>query len=519
MQVRLRKHEILIASLLTALAAFSYIRNAIVISSQGMAELIEIYQQHAFEFSYLPNVLYPKLGVVLTLFGIHLWLNLMTIPYFRKTKKKSIVNYILVFFQIAILSLILCLSVNVATFYAHPSWFNYGGFGLFAILGYNDVPMEHVLQGFDRALTMMLIYMVYAAFREYVVYKLENLSTQKNYSILISNQVSTFICIYFCVPLCLFTFQVINESSFYSAYFIFATSCIPIYFINTYMLFNQIDETPRHILPISLKLLTVTLGFSFPFALWLFPDYGPFMSTWLSNWAFQLFVFTPITWFIYLQQKDQINEYRGTHKALAKSTADLQLLRSQINPHFLFNALNNLYGVALMDGSKRTAEGIQKLGDMMRFMLDDNHHDFIPLKNEIAYIKNYLSMQELRIAADEQVKITADFAKDVDDLKIVPMLFVPLVENAFKHGINFESNSWVNIVLTCDDRFICFRVANSYQGEQFQDPEKHHSGIGLQNVKERLEIFYKNDYVFSHGVMENEYISEIKIGSNSKWSI
>jgi hypothetical protein len=511
MQVRLKKHEILIASLLTALAAFSYIRNAIVISSQGMAELFELYQQHGLVFSYLPNVLYPKLGVVLTLFGIHLWLNLMTIPHFRNTKNKSLVDYLLVFSQLAILSLVLCLSVNVATFYAHPSWFNYGGFGLFSILGYNDVPLKHVLQGFDRALTMMLIYMVYAALREYVVYKLENLTTKRNYSILICNQVSTFICIYFCVPLCLFTFQVINESSFYSVYFIFATSSIPIYFINTYMLFNQIDETPRLILPISLKLLIATLGFSFPIALWFFPDYGPFMSTWLSNWSFQLFVFTPITWFIYLQQKDQINEYRGVHKALAKSTADLQLLRSQINPHFLFNALNNLYGVALMDGSKRTAEGIQKLGDMMRFMLADNHHDFIPLKNEIAYITNYLSMQELRISADEQVKITADLAKDVDNLKIVPMLLVPLVENAFKHGINFESASWVNIVLTCDDQSIRFKVANSYHGEQLQDPERHHSGIGLQNVKERLEIFYKNNYQFSHGVVESEYISEIQI--------
>ena len=514
MQVKLKQHEILVASLLTGLNAFSYLRDAVALSSHRYTEFVAIYREHGIAFSYLRNVLFPQLSVVLLLFGIHIWLNLVTIPHFQKTKNRTVIAFILVFLQVVMLSIILCIGVNAATFYAHPSWFNYSGLEILSILGFNDAPMENLLQGLGRALTIILIYLGYAVLREYVVFKLEKSYNQRNYRILIFNQVSMILSLYCLVPICLHTFQIITESGFYGIYFIFATSCIPIYFMNTYVIFDQFEASPKLALPLLLKLLFATLGFSFPFALWFIPGGGTLLNTWVSNWAFQLFVFTPITWFIYVQQKDGINQYRGVHKALVKSTADLQLLKSQINPHFLFNALNNLYGIALLDGSKRTAEGIQKLGDMMRFMLNDNHLDFIPLKSEIAYIKNYLAIQELRVSPGENIQITADFDTNVNNMKIAPMLLVPLVENAFKHGINFDSESWITMRLSCHDKSIHFRVTNSFHDVVHPDPEKHQSGIGLNNVKERLEIFYKNEYVSNHGVIGNEYVSEIFIDSN-----
>ena len=100
-------------------------------------------------------------------------------------------------------------------------------------------------------------------------------------------------------------------------------------------------------------------------------------------WVLQLLITTPASWLNYQQKKDKILQLKGFENALAKSTADLQFLRSQINPHFLFNALNTLYGTALIEKSERTAEGIQKLGDMMRFMLHENMQDFIPMEKEI----------------------------------------------------------------------------------------------------------------------------------------
>ncbi|WP_432708186.1 sensor histidine kinase [Pedobacter sp.] len=516
MQVKLRQHEIVVASLFTGLTAFSYLREAVLLSNVRLIELTETYKEHGAEFSYLFNVLFPQLGVLLCLFGIYIWLNLISIPYFKRTKEKATVAFLLVFIQVVILSLILSLAINAATLFANPSWFNYAGFGMLSFLGYNDTPMENLLQGFGRAATIILIYLCYAILREYVIFKLEHSTNQRNYRILICNQVSTILGIYLLVPVCLYIFRIIGEQSFYNDYFIFATSSIPIYFINTYVVFYQLEESSQHVIWHLLKWLGATLCFSFPLALWFIPGSGTFVNTWMSNWAFQIFVFSPISWFIYIQQKDAINEYRGTYKALAKSTADLQLLRSQINPHFLFNALNNLYGIALLDGSKRTAEGIQKLGDMMRFMLDDNHLDFIPLKSELAYIKNYISIQELRISPEENIKITADFDTDVNNLKVAPMLLMPLVENAFKHGINIDSESWIHIRLNCHDgKSIHFRVANSYNGVVHADPEKHQSGIGIFNVKERLEIFYHGHYVFNHGVIGNEYVSEIFIDSDN----
>lgn len=134
--------------------------------------------------------------------------------------------------------------------------------------------------------------------------------------------------------------------------------------------------------------------------------FGIGIRMWPINWLIQLLIVTPITWVLYLQRKDKIRELRGAEIALSKSTANLQFLRSQINPHFLFNALNTLYGTALVDGSKRTANGIQMLGDMMRFMLDDNHLDFIPLSNEISYLQNYIALQKLRIQDSDEIDIS-----------------------------------------------------------------------------------------------------------------
>src|SRR6202012_3792651 len=108
-------------------------------------------------------------------------------------------------------------------------------------------------------------------------------------------------------------------------------------------------------------------------------------------------LFTPFTWMVYWLRKDKILAMRGLETNLARSRADLEGLRSQINPHFLFNTLNTLYGMALSERAERTAEGIQTLGDMMRFMLRENTQDFIPLDRETHYLRSYISLQRLRI--------------------------------------------------------------------------------------------------------------------------
>jgi LytS/YehU family sensor histidine kinase len=198
-------------------------------------------------------------------------------------------------------------------------------------------------------------------------------------------------------------------------------------------------------------------------------------------------------------------------KALAKSATDLQFLRSQINPHFLFNTLNTLYGTALKEKSEQTAEGIQMLGDMMRFMLHENNLDFIPMNKEIEYLKNYIALQKLRTPPSPGIRIEDNIDEAKCNRHIAPMILIPFIENAFKHGISLEEKSWIDIKLVCDDTFICFEVRNSMHNGVELDTEKDKSGIGLKNVAERLKLLYPGKHELNISESENEFIAKLVI--------
>jgi len=194
----------------------------------------------------------------------------------------------------------------------------------------------------------------------------------------------------------------------------------------------------------------------------------------------------PLIWFISKnkQEKDTLQT------ALGSSQANLSLLRSQINPHFLFNALNTLYGTALQENAERTGEGIQKLGDMMRFMLHENMQEKISLAREVDYLNNYIDLQKLRTAASPAIIIQTNIEEQLNRLDISPMLLIPFVENAFKHGISLQQPSFINISLHTKEHVLFFDVHNSVHPKSDYDPEKMKSGIGLQNVKQRLALLY-----------------------------
>lgn len=234
----------------------------------------------------------------------------------------------------------------------------------------------------------------------------------------------------------------------------------------------------------------------------------------LIFWAVQLFFVTPVSWLIYQQRKDKILQLRGMEKSLLKSEADLQFLRAQINPHFLFNSLNTLYSTALQEESSNTAEGIQKLGDMMRFMLHENHLDFIPVSRELEYLENYISLQKLRIQSSPNIVIEEIVDGGNCPHQIAPMLLIPLVENAFKHGISLAGKSWIKIKLACDDKSINFEVRNSIHPLLSDDPEYERSGIGLKNIEERLSLLYKDKHEFVYGRQNNEFVARLCIQYN-----
>jgi two-component system, LytTR family, sensor kinase len=195
-----------------------------------------------------------------------------------------------------------------------------------------------------------------------------------------------------------------------------------------------------------------------------------------------------------------------------RTTAELTTLRSQVNPHFLFNALNTLYSVAMKEKSETTADGIQKLGDMMRFMLHENNQDRIPLSKEIEYLHNFLDLQRMRLDESQDIEIRVNI-QDVDrEVYLAPMLLNPFVENAFKHGISFRKPSWVYITLTQDATKLYFKVHNSAHSKSAGDPERDASGIGLENVRKRLELLYPNRHTLDIQATEHDFFVSLILG-------
>lgn len=208
------------------------------------------------------------------------------------------------------------------------------------------------------------------------------------------------------------------------------------------------------------------------------------------NLGAQFLITSPLAWRIYKRRNSTAQQIFTLKKELGKSDASLNFLKSQINPHFLFNALNTLYGTALQEKAERTSEGIQKLGDMMRFMLQENMQDKISLSRDIDYLNNYIELQKLRTSQSVDITISTQIAEQFTELTIAPMLLIPFVENAFKHGISLQQPSHIKITLQTKDNTLYFDVHNSIHLKGDSDPEKNKSGIGLENVKQRLALLY-----------------------------
>lgn len=182
---------------------------------------------------------------------------------------------------------------------------------------------------------------------------------------------------------------------------------------------------------------------------------------------------------------------------------ELKLLKSQINPHFLFNALNNIYALSAIDSSK-TQQSISYLSDMLRYVLYECEQEVVSLKKEITYIENYIKLFSLK--SSKQYPIKTDFSISERDINIAPMLFIPFMENALKHS-NIEkiTDTFIHIKINADVDKINFEIENS----KSQNPKviDEVGGIGIENVKKRLAILYPNQ----HELVINETTEAFKV--------
>jgi hypothetical protein len=222
-------------------------------------------------------------------------------------------------------------------------------------------------------------------------------------------------------------------------------------------------------------------------------------------------IIIPITWWIYRTRHQRTVAFKGLQKALDHSEAGLDFLRWQINPHFLFNALNTLYGTALQEKATATGEGIQKLGDMMRFMLHDNVLESIPLDKEIAYLQNYIVLQRLRTQGSPDILIEVNIDETNCEHEIAPMLLIPFVENAFKYGVSQRNRSRITVSLSCTADKIYFDVYNTIHLNRSHDIEHDSMGIGLNNVRQRLALLYPDKHELSIRETGTEFFVHLTI--------
>jgi hypothetical protein len=175
-----------------------------------------------------------------------------------------------------------------------------------------------------------------------------------------------------------------------------------------------------------------------------------------------------------------------------KANAELSYLKAQINPHFLFNTLNSIYSLAIQKND-RTADAVVKLSDMMRYVLNDSNTNFVMLEKEINYITSYIELQRMRLASN--VKLSYIHEGNIGEKKIAPLVLIPFIENAFKHGVNSEENSNIDIQILISDVHLKMSVKNNCVTTNNNTLNK--SGLGIENTIARLKLLYPKNYTLN----------------------
>ena len=189
---------------------------------------------------------------------------------------------------------------------------------------------------------------------------------------------------------------------------------------------------------------------------------------------------------------EKLSENEKIHKELEreKLQSELIFLKYQVSPHFFFNTLNNIYSLIEID-AKDAQTAVLKLSKMMRYLLYDTEPEKALISTEIAFMSNYIDLMRLRLT--DKVALKISFPEITNDFFIPPLLFIPFIENAFKHGISNREQSFIDISMKIENQNIDFRVKNSISGFVFNETEVK-SGIGLENVKKRLKLLFNDKY-------------------------
>lgn len=290
----------------------------------------------------------------------------------------------------------------------------------------------------------------------------------------------------------------------YSRAFFFVLSTLPVRIVATYFfiyfVIPQLLDTKKYLsLALTFLVMGIVFGYLNRWSLHVYyipfyrPDY-PYAEYPLSHFgkaisnAFPVFTVVFAAIIIKLVKRNYQQEQESQDLAKEKLDAELKFLKGQIHPHFLFNTLNNLYAITLQD-SPRASEVVMKLSTFLGYMLYEANVPRVPLRKEIEQMKNLIELEQLRYG--NRLEVAISVSGDVSHKNIPPLLMLPFVENAFKHGVskNIE-DSFISIDIDIKEDRLSLRVENS-KGDQVQMRNKEISkGIGLTNVRRRLELIY-----------------------------
>lgn len=207
-------------------------------------------------------------------------------------------------------------------------------------------------------------------------------------------------------------------------------------------------------------------------------------------------------WYVIQGEKKELEK--------ARTEAELQNLKSQLNPHFLFNTLNNIYSLIAIDPD-RAQYAVHDLSRLLRHVLYEDKQPFVPLDHELAFMKSYVELMSLRLS--DKVDLQVDLPDNGKGMLVAPLLFITLIENAFKHGISPSEKSFVHICLRAEEgQSVYGRIENSNFPKK--DNDRSGSGIGLENLRRRLEFLYPGQYSLHLGLQEETYVAELEIKLN-----
>jgi len=467
------KIEFWLVSLIYGYALLNLISNG----SYDYAMMPGAFREAGINFSYPSNYFFPELFRYSILYFSFLLLNFCCLPALYQ-KKNTGLNLLIIFIVFLIAGLIISIGETYSKAYLLVKYDSID-------TAYNKI----FFSGYTYAAWLVLLIAIYTALKKMIIYLVENYENDQY------NRMKLEIAFggaFWFVGILLWLAAGVQFEVIVCWTLVIAASLFLVIY-SLYYLIPQVIEKQKKFITYYNKAALITLILTLPLCftgvlITGVRDFFPIVM--VFHWAAQLAISTPLAWYIYKRRNDTDEQINTLKKELGKSDASLGFLKSQINPHFLFNALNTLYGTALQENAERTGEGIQKLGDMMRFMLQENLQDKISLTRDIEYLNNYIALQKLRTSTSVDILIHTDIEDHFTAMKIAPMLLIPFVENAFKHGISLQSPSHIKVTLQTKDDTLYFDVHNSIHLKADGDPEKLQSGIGLPNVKQRLNLLY-----------------------------